>query len=266
MATSRVCLIPDCDKPAKSLNLCGKHYQSSRHLGVRVRTEAGKHKTCTIPKCDRPHRARGLCGTHHSLLLKYGRTHTILKRYPPKCQAPDCTEPHFSIGYCKRHALRMRRHGSLELKRRSRGTTKKFLDAVLASPKTDECILLPVAAKKYAKFFDQGKQITAHRYICTKAHGAPQEDRIFAAHSCGQSWCVNPEHIRWATPRENNDDKLAHGTLISGEKNYNAKLKTADVIKIRKMQNKSADEIALMFGVRGATIRDILRGRTWRRV
>lgn len=266
MATSRVCLISGCGNPVKSLGLCGKHYQSSRHLGVRVRTATGLHKTCTMPECDRSHKARGLCSTHYSLLLKYGRTHTILKRYSPKCQAPDCTEPHFSIGYCKRHALRMKRHGSLELKRRSRGTIKKFLDAVLASPKTDECILLPVAAKKYAKFFDQGKQLTAHRYICMNAHGAPQEDRIFAAHSCGQSWCVNPEHIRWATPRENNDDKLLHGTMIGGERNYNAKLKTADVIKIRQMKGKTAQEIALLFNVHAATIRDVRQRKTWKQV
>jgi hypothetical protein len=160
----------------------------------------------------------------------------------------------------------MKRHGTLELKRRSSGTVKALVDAALVGPMTDECILLPVAAKKYAKFFDEGKQISAHRYVCIKAHGEPTPDRNFAAHSCGQSWCVNPQHIRWATPRENTDDKSAHGTLIAGEQNYNAKLKAADVIKIREMRDKPAKEIAPLFGVHAATIRDVLRGKTWKQV
>jgi len=182
------------------------------------------------------------------------------------CSIPDCSKPHHSAGYCKTHYLRVRRNGRIDISRRSNGTLKQLLDMVLASPPTDECILVPVAAKKYPKFMEKGERYTAHRYMCFKTHGEPTPDRNFAAHSCGQSWCVNPQHIRWATPRENNDDKSAHGTLIAGERNYNAKLKAADIIKIREMRDKPAEEIAPLFGVHAATIRDVLRGKTWKQV
>jgi len=182
------------------------------------------------------------------------------------CSIPNCGKPHHSSTFCKAHYLRVYRHGRTTTVRRSSGEAKKFLDELLTSEPTDECVLLPVTAKKYAKLTSDGARITAHRYVCIKAHGPPVGDRRFAAHSCGKSWCVNPRHIRWATPRENNDDKLLHGTLIAGEQNYNAKLNVADVTKIRGMRDKPAKEIAPLFGVHEATIRDVLKGKTWKRV
>jgi hypothetical protein len=150
--------------------------------------------------------------------------------------------------------------------RRSAGEIKSFLDALLASEPGDECVLVPVTAKKYAKLSYEGGRITAHRYICMKAHGDPVGARRFAAHSCGQSWCVNPKHLRWATPKENNDDKIAHGTLVFGEDNYNAKLKMRDVIRIREMKDADPRKIATVFGVSPRTIRDVLEGKTWKQV
>ena len=182
------------------------------------------------------------------------------------CSIPDCGKKLLARGWCRAHYLRVYRHGRTTTKRRSGGEVKRLLDDALTRPPTDACILVPVAAKKYAKFHDQGKQITAHRYVCIKAHGPPVGDQRFAAHSCGQSWCVNPQHIRWATPRENNDDKILHGTLIAGEQNYNAKLKAADIVRIREMRNTPAKEIAPLFGVHEATIRDVLKGKTWKHV
>jgi hypothetical protein len=58
----------------------------------------------------------------------------------------------------------------------------------------------------------QGKRTTASRAICELVHGPPPTPKHQAAHSCGNAWCCNGAHLRWATPAENLADKVRHGT------------------------------------------------------
>ena len=49
-----------------------------------------------------------------------------------------------------------------------------------------------------------------------------------------------------------------------GERNHKARLTEADVLAIRERLNEACSAIAADYGVDHCTIRDILRGRTWR--
>jgi DNA-binding transcriptional regulator YiaG len=76
--------------------------------------------------------------------------------------------------------------------------------------------------------------------------------------------CVNPKHLRWATPKENMADQYKHGTRVMGEKHPQSKLSEFDVREIRKAaDSESQDEIAARFGVSRATVSDIINRRTW---
>jgi hypothetical protein len=58
----------------------------------------------------------------------------------------------------------------------------------------------------------------AHRIICEIAHGPPPSDTHEASHSCGRGkhGCINPRHLSWKTPSENQRERRKHGTHGKG--------------------------------------------------
>ena len=112
----------------------------------------------------------------------------------------------------------------------------------------------------------KGRQSIASRVVCEMAHGPAPSETHEAAHSCGKGnqGCVNPRHLRWATPKENAADKIKHGTVACGERQGGSKLKTEQVRLIRlNPWRVSQSKIALMFGVGQGTIGKIIRRERW---
>lgn len=104
------------------------------------------------------------------------------------------------------------------------------------------------------------------RIMCRMAHGQEPSDDHEAAHSCGNGHlgCINPKHLRWATPKENASDKLIHGTAIRGEDHYGAVLTEELVRKIRAMKPFTTyDELGRRFGISRGTIVSACLGNTW---
>jgi hypothetical protein len=73
------------------------------------------------------------------------------------------------------------------------------------------------------------------------------------------------ENISWGTYSKNlNADKRRDGTLPLGENHHNAKLKTQDVIFIRRKHKQyTHTELAAIYNVSRQTIGDILTYRRW---
>jgi hypothetical protein len=66
------------------------------------------------------------------------------------------------------------------------------------------------------------------------------------------------------TKEQNAQDKAAHGRMV-GENQYNSKLTSSDVAKIREMKpTTTIPSLADMFRVSTSTIEDILYGRSWK--
>lgn len=81
---------------------------------------------------------------------------------------------------------------------------------------------------------------------------------MHAAHcpeNCKSRACVNPNHLRWATPKENQHDRRIFG-------NSARKLETKDVQAIFKCQD-STSMIAKKYSIHDATVRSIKTGKTW---
>jgi hypothetical protein len=101
--------------------------------------------------------------------------------------------------------------------------------------------------------------------MCIAAHGKPKRDDLHAAHSCGNPQCVNPKHIRWATPAENNQDKILHGTTNEGERHGNAKLTEKDVLEIRASR-ETLEALSARYNVSISVLSNVRNRKAWRHV
>lgn len=148
-----------------------------------------------------------------------------------------------------------------------KGEPETFLQDVVLQYNGVDCLIWPYSRSLYGygQIWLDGRLQTVSRVACKHLHGPPPTSEHHAAHTCGRGHqgCVNPNHLRWATCKENLADRKAHGTMNYGERNGASKLTEADVRTIRKAQGFHR-EIAAKFGVSRETIGEIKRGVTWK--
>jgi hypothetical protein len=111
----------------------------------------------------------------------------------------------------------------------------------------------------YATVRFDGKLQIASRLMCEIVNGLPPADWYHAAHSCmnGHLGCVNPKHLRWATPADNGKEKRK-------APNYQSKVTEDQVRKIRAMTGqKTQAALAKEYDVSPAVISRIQSGQSW---
>lgn len=188
------------------------------------------------------------------------------------CTIQGCNRTHEALGLCRIHYRRVS----------IRGTAEKW------SPTTcpmwlyenvdfdgDDCLIWPFGRLKngYACITIRSDTpsgfttTSASRLMCKFANGDPPNNRYQAAHNCGRGkdGCVNPTHIRWATPKENNADKIAHGTTNKGQRHGMAKLtdeQAAEILSLLK-NGMVHRRIAERFDICAATVTNIKNGKSW---
>ena len=91
---------------------------------------------------------------------------------------------------------------------------------------------------------------------------------MHACHNNGNKDDNRYENLRWATPVENNSDKLIHGTAGSGERNGMAKLTWDLVEEIRILRSMGAvqNHLCKQYGVSPMTISRIVRRQLWNKI
>lgn len=88
---------------------------------------------------------------------------------------------------------------------------------------------------------------------CRHLNGLPRDNRL--------------ENLIWGTPRENQADRVRHGTSNRGEQHPLAKLTNEDVVWIRDdyaTGNFTLQDLALKFNVSKETVRGVVVHRRWR--
>lgn len=137
----------------------------------------------------------------------------------------------------------------------------------LQAQQTDDCILWPYATsgRGYGQIRHDGRIQPAHRLSCEMAHGPAPSIEAQAAHACRNRHCVNPRHLRWATPAENQGDRIKDGTSNRGTRNRWNKLTESDVWQIRFFARGGLrhSDVARHFGVSRRSVSDIAAGVTW---
>lgn len=140
----------------------------------------------------------------------------------------------------------------------------------LADLETDECVIWPYARDKrgYGKLVVRGKVQRTHRLALLR-RSDPPPDRPHACHQPGRGCvkaCFNYRHLRWATPAENNADKVIDGTDPKGERHGGHKLTEVDVREIRSAGALTAadkTDLAHRYGISAGQICAVLARRSW---
>lgn len=105
-----------------------------------------------------------------------------------------------------------------------------------------------------------------HTLMCEAFHG-PRPEGQQVRHLDGNRDNNAPSNLRWGTPRENNMDKVRHGTTAAGERNPNAKLTPAEVQDMRDLRRNhgiSYKRIAAIFGVTTMTAYRAVTRQSWK--
>jgi len=137
----------------------------------------------------------------------------------------------------------------------------------------------------YGQFYVAGNTVRAHRVAFILGSGLLTAEANCVMHACDNPLCVNPNHLRAGSFRDNNNDRASKGRSVHvrgcghyshlhpercarGEQHGNSKLKEPQVrtIRIAHANGLKQREIAALVGVSRQSIGHILRGEIWKHV
>jgi hypothetical protein len=118
----------------------------------------------------------------------------------------------------------------------------------------------------YGQFCFQKRPERAHR-ISYEITNGPIPPGLCVCHKCDDPGCCNPNHLFLGTNAENMTDKVEKGrqARVQGSDQGSSKLTEVDIplIVAAYESGLTLAEVGVMFGVRGETVRGILRGDEW---
>lgn len=138
----------------------------------------------------------------------------------------------------------------------------------VALPDEDGCMLWMAGrfTRGYARFKIKRQNVGGHRFILWYLEGPPPSPGFHAAHSCGDTRCVSPLHLRSATVAENSEDARQHRTLATGSRNGASRLAESQVREIRRLYSAGGvtqEELGRMYGVSQGHISHLIVGDRW---
>lgn len=192
------------------------------------------------------------------------------------CSIDGCARPFYANGVCNAHYASMIRRGRLD--------AKPPRDA--QSRLEERSVLVPMCGCRlwfgasvpsgYGVIHFDGRQQYTHRVAWQLVHG-PIEKGLIVLHRCDTPACINVDHLRIGTTRDNYEDMISKGRNRNpgaprgfkhpnpsgrGEANPCASLTNEQAIKIRNLYATKTFkqwDLAHMFGVKQATISRIVR-------
>lgn len=183
------------------------------------------------------------------------------------CKRNAHRDAHGTRGWCQSHSRRWRAYGDPLAGRTPQGEPLRYLEETVLTYEGDECLIWPYwLSKGYGALNIDGRAVWVSRVVCDRVQGAPPTPAHQAAHSCGRgdSGCVTKRHLSWKTPKENEADKLLHGTRLRGESHCLAKLSEETVREIRSLRGKlTSIQLSERFGMSTGQISNVMTRKHW---
>lgn len=222
MANKSICIIEDCNKPARGRGYCQSHYQRLWRYGDPL--AGGPYRLdidsdiCTVEGCTNKRSGR-YCSTHASRLWKHGDVNKGARQARSACTVADCGSPHYGHGYCVAHYKRWRKYGDPLKGGTKWGEVRRWLHGVAIPYTGDDCLAFPYARNPqgYGHINVSRRYMGAHVYVLEKTVGVKPSPEYECCHKCGNGHegCVNPRHLYWGTRSDNMQDAIRHGTHVN---------------------------------------------------
>ena len=130
-------------------------------------------------------------------------------------------------------------------------------------PHKNWCLIWPFGCKGSGYPEVGSLHLLVPRLMCEYKNGPPPTPKHHAAHSCerGHDKCVNPNHLSWKTPTENQLDRF-RGPAVAFRRD---KLTPEQVNIIRQLKGVEVPHLTgKRFGVCESNVRLIQAGKIWR--
>lgn len=108
------------------------------------------------------------------------------------------------------------------------------------------------------------KHVLVHRLVLMVFVG-PCPDGMEGCHNDGNPANNSLGNLRWGTPKENQEDRIRHGTSGHGERNPSARMTESQIrdIRSRHAAGETCRELADAHGISYYTAWDIVKRRSW---
>lgn len=130
-----------------------------------------------------------------------------------------------------------------------------------------------IGPRGYGEISLHGKTRTVSRIYWLLTQNPSITSTVLICHHCDNRLCFNPAHLYEGSYKSNVDDmyrrnRRTTGGAFPGEAHHKAKLKSADIPKIRKRIKAGEGTLAISkdYGVSQSAITLIKTGKTWKHV
>ena len=178
------------------------------------------------------------------------------------CSVEGCGLKYSCRGLCSKHYDRLRKSGRLDTKRHDPSIepfSAYFWRRVAVTADDTKCWIWQASKRGlgYGTIEFQGKQYTATHLAWLVTYGK-LPTRILL-HSCDNPPCVNPNHLKEGTHRDNTEDMCRKGRSFH-------KLTVENVLEIRERvaNGEGIRAVARLFSVTHDSVRKIILRKSWK--